>query len=256
MKQRLIIVLGSIFALPFAYMVLLSVAKEWFFPALWPGAITDFHWKQLDSTMFWAIGLSVGIAFFIGVISTLAGFLSAYYLARHPWRRWCLVLAYLPYAFSPVIYAHCIKYFFLVSDLAGRVTGVVLAQFILCYPFAFLLFYRHFDDDLNAMEDLSATLGAGQRAAFLRVILPISKEALLLCFAQTFLISWFEYGLSSVIGLGQVRTLTVMAYQYIGASNQYLAAVTACLICFPPLLLLWINQRFVFRSDSLQRESI
>jgi putative spermidine/putrescine transport system permease protein len=143
-----------------------------------------------------------------------------------------------------------------VSDLAGQVTGVVLAQFILCYPFAFLLFYHHFDADLNAMEDLSSTLGAGKRAAFFRVILPISKEALLLCFAQTFLISWFEYGLSSVIGLGQVRTLTVMAYQYIGASNQYLAAVTACLICFPPLGLLWLNQRFVFRSATVQRENI
>jgi len=83
------------------------------------------------------------------------------------------------------------------------------------------------------------------------VLIPMSKLALLICFFQTFLISWFEYGLSSVIGLGQVRTLTIAVYQYIGESNQFVAALASCLIALPPLLLLWFNQRFVFRQSTV-----
>lgn len=255
MKKALLYSVCALFALPFAYLALLSLATQWFYPGLLPNGLTFLHWTGLHAGFFSALAYSCLFALTIGILSTLAGFLSAQYIAGHPWRRWALVLAYLPYAFSPVIYAHCIKFFFLVSNLAGQVTGVMLAQFILCYPFAFLLFFRHFDADLRAMEDLSATLGASRTATFFRVLLPVSKDALRLCFAQTFLISWFDYGLSSVIGLGQVRTLTVLTYQYIGEANTYLAAVTACMICFPPLLLLWLNQRFVFRSETLQSET-
>jgi putative spermidine/putrescine transport system permease protein len=80
---------------------------------------------------------------------------------------------------------------------------------------------------------------------------PVSKPVLLLCFFQTFLISWFEYGLTSVIGLGQVRTLTIALYQYIGEANQYVAALAGCLVCLPPLLLLWLNQRYVYQAASV-----
>ena len=39
-----------------------------------------------------------------------------------------------------------------------------------------------------------------------------------------------------------------VAEQYIGEANQYVAALASCLVCLPPLALLWLNQRFVFRE--------
>jgi len=221
---------------------------------LLPVAWTVEHWTSMGSGGGnWAFSAltSLTLASTVGVLSTGIGFLTARYLSAHPKRPLWLLLAYLPYAFSPVIYAHCLKFFFNVSDLSGTLSGVLLAQFILTYPFAILLFFNHFDQSLRAMEDLTYTLGGTPREAFWRVLVPVSQSALLVCFFQIFLISWFDYGLSSVIGLGQVRTLTIALYQYIGEANQYVAALASCLVCLPPLVLLWLNQRFVFRQSTI-----
>jgi len=237
-----------LFMLPFGYLPLLSLATSWRFPALWPDGLTRTHWTDLSSSGGnWATSAATSLllATGVGLASTLAGFLTARQLATHPRRRLWLILAYFPYAFSPVIYAHCLKFFFNVSDLSGTIPGVLLAQFILTYPFAILLFFNHFDHTLRAMESLTYTLGGSARAAFWRVLVPISRPVLLICFFQTFLISWFEYGLTAVIGLGQVRTLTIAVYQYIGEANAFVAALASCLVILPPLLLLWLNQRFV-----------
>ena len=253
MRRLLLALVLALFVLPFAFLPALSLAGQWRYPdllplewtlSLWTGA-TGRHWAADAAT-------SLALALLVACASTAAGFISARFLAWHPKRRLWLTLAYFPYAFSPVIYAHCLKYFFNVSQLSGTFAGVLLAQFILTYPFAILLFFSHFDRRMRAMEDLVYTLGGSMWTAFRRVLVPVSRPALLVCFFQVFLISWFEYGLTSVIGLGQVRTLTIAVFQYIGEANVYVAALAACLICLPPLALLWLNQRYVFRSSSWQ----
>lgn len=251
LRKTLLAALLALFVLPFGYLLVLSLAAEWRFPDLLPSAWTGSHWTGLGGTGGrWAESAlrSLLLATLVGLLATGVGFLTAWGLARHPKRSLWLRLAYLPYAFSPVVYAYCLLYFFNVSGLAGTFGGVLLAQFVLTFPFAILLFFNHFDDSLQAMEDLTLTLGGSHQTAFWRVLVPVSRTALLICFFQTFLISWFEYGLTSVIGLGQVRTLTLAVYQYIGEANTYVAGLASSLVCLPPLLLLWLNQRFVFRS--------
>ncbi len=250
-RRIVIALLLTLFLLPFGYLSLLSVATGWRFPALLPEGLTAYHWGNMGSAGGkWAAhaGSSLALATLVGVLSTAMGFLTARHLSLHPKRQLWLMLAYFPYAFSPVVYAYCLMFFFNIFNLSGTFFGVLLAQCMLTYPFAILLFFNHFDATLQAMEALTHTLGGTTRATFWRVLVPVSRPALVLCFFQIFLISWFEYGLTSVIGLGQVQTLTVAVYQYIGEANQYLAALASCLVCLPPLALLWLNRRFVFRK--------
>jgi len=254
LKKTALAALLALFTLPFGYLLALSMATEWRFPNLLPEAWTLSHWTEIGraggnwvSSAFTTLALATTV----GLGATTGGFLTAQQLSKHPNRQLWLTLAYLPYAFSPVIYAHCLKFFFNISSLSGSFSGVLLAHFILTYPFATLLFFRHFDASIKAMEDLTYTLGGTPRAMFWRVLVPVSRTALLICFFQTFLISWFEYGLVSVIGQGQVRTLTIGVFQYIGEANQYVAALASSLVCLPPLLLLWLNQRFVFRQSTV-----
>jgi putative spermidine/putrescine transport system permease protein len=239
-----------LFALPFLYMTALSFASEWRFPRLWPQAWTTAHWASLGSTggnwtarVFTSLGLAISVA----AVATAFGFITARHLSAHPRRRLWLMLGYMPYVFSPVIYAHGLRFFFNSGGLNGTYAGVWLAQLILAYPFAFLLFFNHFDERLHNMEGLTRTLGGSERQVLWRVLVPVSRAALLTCFFQVFLLSWFEYGLTSVIGQGQVRTLTVAVYQYIGEANQYVAALAGSLVCLPPILLLWFNHRVLFR---------
>lgn len=246
MKKLLFTGLIFLLALPFGYLPLLSLAGQWRFPLLLPEGLSLEHWGQA-----WQIGgiggslaLSAAVALSVSLLSTAAGFRVAHTIAGHPRRKQLLTIAYLPYAFSPVIYAFCLQFFFLKTNLSGTLGGVLTGQFLIVFPFSVILFVNHWTPRLRAMEDLVYTLGGSAGAAWRRVLLPVSRPALLNGLFQTFLLSWFEYGLTTVIGQGRVPTLPVRVFQYIGEANPYFAALGSTLLICPPLLLLWLNHRF------------
>lgn len=70
-----------------------------------------------------------------------------------------------------------------------------------------------------------------------------------MCFFQAFLISWFEYGLTTLIGIGKVQTLTVKVFQYIGEANIFHAALASLLLALPPAGLLWVNKQVLFKTS-------
>jgi putative spermidine/putrescine transport system permease protein len=51
-----------------------------------------------------------------------------------------------------------------------------------------------------------------------------------------------------LIGVGKVQTLTVRVFEYVNEANSYLAALSGVLLFVPPLLLLYVNKRFVFNQ--------
>ncbi len=249
MKKGLILLFWTVFGLPFVYLALLSAAGQWRYPRLWPEGLDFTAWRYVfsgDSSVGQSVLLSLLLSLSVAFLATISGFFISKSLAARREKQGLLTVAYFPYAFSPVVYAFCLNYLFIRLNLTGTTAGVVLAQYIITFPFAVILCSRHWSPELISLENVALTLGAAKRQAFLKVVLPLSKNMLLICFFQTFVISWFEYGLTSVIGLGKVQTLTVKTYQYIGESNLNFAALASTLLVFPPLLLLWFNQRFVF----------
>lgn len=251
MKKLLLAVFLALMVLPFAYLPLLSLASHWRYPNLLPEAISTANWQSaltsgsgIAGSLCLSVLLSVGVAFIV----TIGGFVLGKIIAAHSQRARFQAIAYLPYAFSPVIYAYCLQFFFLKADLSGSVEGVLLAQILLLLPFGVLFFSSHWDERLHAMEQLTLTLGGSRRDAWRRVLIPVSRQALLTAFFQSFLLSWFDYGLTSVIGLGQVPTLSVLVWQFIGEANPYFAAIGSCLLVFPPAVLLFLNKKIVFRE--------
>lgn len=233
---------------PFLFLLLLSIAQQWAFPAIWPARWSPATWTDalraggLGGSVF----LSLGLALTVASLATALGFTTAKSLSHHPWGQRLLRVAYLPYVFSPVILAACLQFLFLRSQLSGRPLGVLLAQFFIAYPFAVILFSSFWNDRMHAMEQLAATLGATTAQRYWKVLLPLAKGPLLIGFFQTFLISWFEYGLTNLLGVGKVQTLPVRVFQYVNEANIYYAAMAGCLLALPPVLLLWLNKRYVF----------
>jgi len=243
----------ALLVLPFAYLPLLSFATGWRFPALWPEGLSAENWRSALASgtgMGTALLRSVCLSGAVAAVVTVGGFVLGKALAAHPQRARWQAMAYLPYAFSPVIYAYCLQFFFLKTNLSGSLTGVWVAQILLLLPFGVLFFSNYWDTRLQNMEQLVRTLGGRARDVWQRVLIPVSKTALLTVFFQSFLLSWFDYGLTSVIGLGQVKTLSVQVWQYIGEANPFFAAIGSCLLVFPPVVLLMLNKRIVFRETA------
>ena len=92
-------------------------------------------------------------------------------------------------------------------------------------------------------------MGSNSGHTYTKIILPLAKPFLMVCLFQCFLMSWFEYGLSSVIGYGKVETLTIKVFQFIGEANIFYAALCSCLLIIPPIILLWLNKKFVVQQS-------
>ncbi len=236
---------------PFAYLLLLSMASEWRFPALWPSYFGLRNWEQVVSSETGLISsffVSTAISTAVATMSTLIGFFISRAIAYHPLKRTITLLTYFPYILAPVVFAACLSYFFLKLGLFGKPVGVFVAQFMVAFPYALIFFSSFWGEKTKSYEELVATLGGNQWQAFRKVLLPIAKNMLIICFFQTFLISWFEYGLTSIIGVGKVQTLTIKVFLFIKESNFYYGALSCCLLILPPVLLLYINKRYVFNK--------
>lgn len=233
---------------PIAYLLLLSIASNWSFPELWPQSLSfDRWWKISESKeLFASLGFSLVISVSVAFFSTLLGFITSRYVMRSSKRNWFVFMAYLPYVLSPVIYAALLYIYFVKYGLSGHLVGVIIGQLIIAYPYSIIIFSGFWNDQLRKYEELAITLGSSSVYTFKKVLLPMARSILIICFFQTFLISWFEYGLTALIGVGKVQTLTVKVFQFISEADFYYAAFSSCLLIIPPLVLLWFNKRFVY----------
>lgn len=237
--------------LPVVYLLLLSVAQTWIFPQVFPEGLTFSRWAALwtgSNALFNSLVLSLVIALSVATISTFTGFYTSKHLAYHPERSLWMRLSYFPFVLSPVIYAAVLYFYFIKLGLSGNIVGVILAQLLIAYPYSVILFSGFWSKRTKRIEKLVQTLGGNRWQAYRRVLLPMAQGLLLVCFFQTFLISWFEYGLTTIIGVGQVQTLTLKVFQYINEANFYNAALSSSLLVLPPIILLYFNKKYLFQK--------
>lgn len=232
--------------LPLAYLLVLSLARDWRFPDLLPAELSLATWRRAfgpGGGLLGSVLVSFAIAALVAVLATGAGLFASRVFAHHRRRGWWVVAAHAPFVLSPVILGTCLLFLFIKLDLVGSVPGVVAAQFLFCYGYAIILLIGFWNPRLAALDDLARTLGASRGQRLRRVFLPLAKPLLVVCWYQTFLISWFDYGLAAVIGAGKVPVLTLRVFEYLGSGDVHLAAAAACLLIAPPLVLLIANRR-------------
>ena len=236
---------------PFVYLVLLSLISGWRFPDLIPAYFGLQNWSTVfgsEAGLLKSFVSSLLISLSVALVSTTSGFLISRSVYYHPKKKTLVLLAYFPYILAPVVFAACLSFFFLKMGLFGNITGVIVAQFIIAFPYALLFFSSFWNNRIKSYEDLVATLGGNRWQTYIKVLFPLAKGLLLICFFQTFLISWFEYGLTSIIGIGKVQTLTIKVFLFIKEANYYYGALSCCLLIFPPVVLLYFNKRYVFKK--------
>lgn len=251
LRKTLTAILIAAILLPFLFFGVLSVGQAWFYPSILPQRFTLDNWQELlvgQSELQISLLLSLLLGVGVAILSTLTGFIISKEIARAKYKNRWLLLAYWPFVLSPVVLAILVQRFFLLTGMSGEVIGVLLGQLILAFPFAVIFFQSFWTLEVLQLEQQSQTLGASAVYTLQKVLLPLAKPLLLFCFFQTFLISWFEYGLTQFIGLGKVKTLTILVFKYVNEANIFHAALASLLLMLPPALLLWLNKKFVFRG--------
>ena len=257
-RRALAWALSGLLVLPLILLALLSLARHWTWPALLPTELQARQWQDLiaDSNALGAAVLrSLGMGIGVALLATALGFVSSRSVARHPRQRQLLTLLHLPFAVSPVVLGVSLLYTLLRLHLAGHVAGVMLAQLIFAYAYAVILLSGFWNPQVLTLAELAISLGAQRRQVWLQVLMPLARPLLLVCLFQTFLISWFDYALTLLIGDSQVATLTITLYQYLNSGDIRLAATCSLLLLVPPLLALGINHRLLSATIATRLEA-
>ena len=256
-RRALAWALSGFLVLPVFLLVLLSLTSHWTWPALLP---TEFHarqWQDLianSNALGAAVLRSLGIGIGVAVPATALGFLSSRSVWRHPRQGQLLALLHVPFAVSPVVVGVSLLYTLLRLHLAGHVAGVMVAQLIFAYAYAVILLSGFWNPQVLTLTELAVSLGAHHRQVWLHVLMPLARPLLVVCLFQTFLISWFDYALTLLVGSSQVATLTVSLYQYFNSGDIRLAATCSLLLLVPPLLALAINHRLLSATVATRLE--
>lgn len=253
MRNKLLITgLLLLFGLPFVLFVLLALGQYWRFPDALPLTYSFDAIARVvsaDSDLFSGLLLSIGIAASVAVVATGLGFVVARSLAASKQADRWVTASYLPYALPPVLLAVLLQPLIIWMRLAGSVAGVMLGLLIVTLPFTTLLFRSFWTQQARQFEQLAQTLGCTRQQALRRVLIPLARPLLLTCLFQTFLIGWFDFGLTNFLSVGKVRTLTVQVFTFVMEANSRLAAVASLLLIIPPSLLLFINRASLFKME-------
>lgn len=254
MRKAAYIAASLLLTLPLLGILYLSLTTDWGYPQLWGAHFTVRYWADFFKAgdgLLGSLSLSLGLAFFIGISATFFGFfITRFMLFQQQQSVKLLKLAYFPYLIAPVVFGAMLQYYFIRMGLSGSFFGVLLAQMIFIFPYSVLFLSSFWNDRVRQTAFQATTMGASETQVNRHVLLPMARPWLFICFVQCFLISWFEYGITRVIGVGKVDTLTIQVMMFVNEANPHLAALAACILVIPVLLLLAINKKIFLKRSS------
>ena len=205
-------------------------------------SVTDFpayFWNSLR------IGLMVtGLAIVLSI-------LGAYGLSRRPLRgKDAYIMGVFSTQMFPIVLLLIPIYNVIFAlGLFNTVMGIVLAQLILVLPFAVWMLKGYFDNLPRAIEDSARIDGCNLFQTLVRVVLPISAPGIMVAAFYSFVVSWGDYLVVSVISQSQRTATLTLALQRLSSSLQLkwgqVAAATVLTIVPTILMFSFVQTRLV-----------
>ena len=179
---------------PLVYLIVLSVSRNWYAPALFPTLWTAEHWRQFAGTasaqrdaLITSVALAALTAFFACLLALPFGRLIA---QSRGWpRRFAAAMAFAPVAVPPIALATGLHFMLLTFGLAGHFGGVLVAHVIPAAGYLTLFFLGVFSAYDRRVEEEARTLGATRFIVWRRVTLPMLRAPIADALALGFLIS-------------------------------------------------------------------
>ena len=132
--------------------------------------------------------------------------------------------------------------------LLNSILGLILADSTTGIPFAMLILYTFMKSIPASIVEAALVDGAGAFRAFVSVVLPMSRNALVTAALFIFLFAWGDFLFALTLTTTEdVRPVTLGIYSYIGTYVNDWSSVmaTAVLASLPAVVLLVVAQRYV-----------
>jgi multiple sugar transport system permease protein len=132
--------------------------------------------------------------------------------------------------------------------LVNSYLGLVLADASLGLPFAIVLLRAFMVSIPTEVVEAAMVDGANRFTAFVRIVLPMSRNALITAGLFTFLFAWSDFIFALTLNTtDDVKPITLGIYQFVGAHVSDWGAVmaTAVLSAVPAAVLLVVAQKYI-----------
>lgn len=236
-----------------------SIARRWFNTWLPDGFTASWYlaaWKefQLGSVLL----VTVQIVLAVVVLAVLIGVPAAYALARRefPGKRLLMGLFLLPLMIPPITYGIPLATVMYQLNLAGTLTGVIIANLLPALPFVILVMTPFIEQIDTNLESAARVFGARSGQVFRHVLVPLLMPGILaaslLVLVRT--ISMFE--LTFLTGGPSTQTLVVALYYAVFAAGvRAPQSIDAMAIVYMAVTLSWllIAMRFVSPTQLVSR---
>lgn len=241
---------------PFALLVLISLGSGWAFPRLLPDRMDLAAWRHFLSDrdqMFVAMATSAAMSLTVGTLSVAGGLLIGR-AVRRTRSKFAHFLIYLPFVISPVVVGICLYDLLIRIQVLGNVAGVILMQTVFALSFSSVFFYELWSPRAERLERLVSNLGGSRWDVWRHAIIPQISGLIFVCFLQTALYSWLDYGIVSIIGGGYVPSVTTRLFGYIREASVNQAAQASLILLAPALLGFLITTSVYFLRLSLPND--
>ncbi|MCG3138366.1 MAG: L-arabinose transport system permease protein AraQ [Phycisphaerae bacterium] len=263
-RYLLLIIVGVLLALPLlaAFSTSLQPLEQVYNPRapLWPAQPQwDNYQQALIKLPYNRFLLNSLILSLLAVVGTLwSTSLAGYALARLRWRGRSLCLALVLIVLVIPGHVYLIPHFLLFKTLGwmDSYKPLIVPSFLAVEVFYIFLFRQFFRQLPSAYSDLGRIDGASEPQVFWRIIMPLSKPAIVTVLALNFAYHWQDFlhpliYLQSVelfplpLGLRMYRTLE-------GDWVNYLMAASL-LSLIPAAIILFITQRYLLHQSTVIR---
>jgi multiple sugar transport system permease protein len=196
------------------------------------------------------LGTSLIVAVGSVVLSLLIATPAAYALAQFKVRGAGVVLfgILISQMIPGIVVANALYRAYSNLGLLNSIPGLILADSTHGIPFAILIMRAYLLSIPTEVIEAARVDGAGQIRAFVSIVVPMSRNALVTAALFTFLFTWSDFLFAlTLTTTEQVRPVTLGIYQYIGTYVNDWSSVmaTAVLASIPAVVLLLVAQRFV-----------
>jgi putative spermidine/putrescine transport system permease protein len=236
-----------------------SFARSWFggwLPEGWTHRWYGEAWSEFRLTSVVIVTVEVAVA--VVAISVLIGVPAAYALARRdfPGKRLLMVLFLLPILIPPITYGIPLATVLYKFHLAGRLSGVILANLVPSVPFVILTMTPFVEQIDPKIEAAARMCGARTRSVFAYVLAPLMMPGVLAAGILVLVRTVGMFELTFLTAGPKSQTLVVALYSSLSAAGiraQQEVDAMAVVYTMSMLVLLVVALRFVNPTQLVTR---
>lgn len=182
-------------------------------------------------------------------IGLLLGLPAAYSIAKYKKQGWAMAI--LASRIMPGV-AYLLPFYlmFLRLGMLGTHRALILAHLAITFPMIVWIMIGFFEDIPSDLVGAALIDGCSKIGAFIRVILPLTKPAIITSSIISFIFSWNDFKLALIISKPQTRTLPLAAYRTVhDASVEWgpmMATVT--MIVLPVIIMVFFLQKHIVKG--------